>query len=96
VSRPRDNGIVVFGVIRSPKRPGDGWIVGDNSFSTPSAVLMLPGERDSYGGHDLRHDDERWQLKRGVLYWVRVGKVRRKPGDDRVWLNAVTAPVKAY
>ena len=45
---------------------------------------------------DLRQEDERWQLKRGVLYWVRVDKVRRKPGDDRAWLRAVTAPVKAY
>ncbi len=95
-SRPKDGGVMTFGVIRAPKRPGDGWLVGDNSFSTPAAVLTLPGERDSYGGHDLRQDDERWQLKRGVLYWVRVDKVRRKPGDDRAWLRALTAPVKTY
>ena len=96
VSRPRDGGLVLFGVIRSPKRTGDGWLVGDNSFSAPMAVITLPGERDSYGGHDLRQDDERWDLKRGVLYWVRIDKVRRKPGDDRTWLRALTAPVKAY
>ncbi|HVV86616.1 MAG TPA: hypothetical protein VHE35_26340, partial [Kofleriaceae bacterium] len=96
VSRARDNAIVTFGVIRAPKEAGDGWVVGDNSFSAPVAVLTLPGERDSYGGHDLRQDDEQWQLKRGVLYWVRIGVVRRKPGDDRLWLRALTAPVKAY
>ncbi len=96
VSRPKDGAIVTFGVIKPPKRPGDGWLVGDNSFSAPVAVLTLPGERDSFGGHDLRQEDERWQLKRGTLYWVRVDKVRRKPGDDRAFLRALTAPVKAY
>jgi hypothetical protein len=95
-SRPRDGGVILFGVIRAPKRPADGWLVGDNSFSAPAAVLTLPGERDSYGGHDLRQGDERWQLKRGTLYWVRIDKVRKKPGDDRAWLRAVGAPVKFY
>jgi hypothetical protein len=96
VSRARDGAIILFGVIRGPKRPADGWLIGDNSFSAPMAVLSLPGERDSYGGHDLRQEDERWQLKRGVLYWLRIDKVRRKPGDDRMWLRAVGAPVKFY
>lgn len=96
VSRPRDDSIVTFGVIRAPKRPGDGWLVGDNSFSAPVAILTLPGERESYGSHDLRQDDERWQLKKGTLYWVRIDKVRRRPNDQRAILRAVTAPVKAY
>ena len=96
VSRPRDGGVVTFGVIKAPRRTGDGWLVGDNSFSAPVALLTLPGERDSYGGHDLRQDDERWQLKRGVLYWVRIDKVRRKPNDERLYLRAITAPVKSY
>lgn len=96
VSRPKDDAIVTFGVIRAPKRPGDGWLVGDNSFSAPVAILTLPGERESYGSHDLRQDDERWQLKKGTLYWVRIDKVRRRPNDERAILKAVTAPVKAY
>ena len=94
VSRGKDGGIIVFGVVRSSNGDGDGWLIGDNSFGAPIASLTLPGERSSYGGHDLRHDDERWQLKRGVLYWVRIDRYRRKNPDSRPTLRALTAPVK--
>lgn len=94
VSRARDNGAIVFGVIRAPQAEGEGWLIGDNSFGAPIARLTLPGERASYGGHDLRHDDERWQLKRGVLYWVRIDRVRRRPNDPLATMRAVTAPMK--
>ncbi len=95
VSRAKDGAIISFGVIRPPPRPGDGWLVGDNSFGAPVALLTLPGERDSYGGHDLRQDDERWQLKRGTVYWLRIDKVRKR-SDGRAVLRALTAPTKAY
>ena len=94
VSRGKDGGVIVFGVIKSAVADGDGWVIGDDSFSPPIANLTLPGERLSYGGHDLRHDDERWQLKRGVLYWVRIDRYRRKTPDSRAYLRALTAPVK--
>ncbi|MBK9036088.1 MAG: hypothetical protein IPL61_33395 [Myxococcales bacterium] len=94
VSRGKDGGVIVFGVIRSSNGDDDGWVIGDDSFSLPIANLTLPGERSSYGGHDLRHDDERWQLKRGVLYWVRIDRYRRKTPDARAYLRALTAPVK--
>ncbi|MEZ4400555.1 MAG: hypothetical protein R3B06_11085 [Kofleriaceae bacterium] len=92
VSRGKDGGVITFGVVRSST--GDGWLIGDDSFSPIIATLRLPGERPSYGGHDLRHDDERWQLKRGVQYWVRVDRYRRKSPDARASLRALTAPVK--
>lgn len=94
ISRGKDGGVVVFGVIRSSDGDGDGWIVGDDSFGQPIANLILPGERPSYGGHDLRHADERWQLKRGVLYWVRIDRYRRRTPDARAVVRALTAPVK--
>lgn len=94
VSRGKDGGVIVFGVIRSSPSEGEGWLIGDDSFGAPVAVLTLPGERPSYGGHDLRHDDERWHLKRGVLYWVRVDRIRRRDPDARATIRAVTAPMK--
>lgn len=94
ISRGKDGGVVVFGVIRSSDGDGDGWVVGDDSFGAPAATLILPGERASYGGRDLRHDDERWQLKRGVQYWVRIDRYRRRTPDARPTVRAVTAPIK--
>lgn len=94
ISKARDGGIVTFGVVRTPSGEGDGWLVGDDSFSTPFAYLYLPGERPSYGGHDLRQPDERWVLKRGVTYWVRIDRVRRRTPEDLARIKATTAPVK--
>jgi len=86
--------VIVFGVIRAAPAPGAGWLIGDDSFSPPAATLLLPGERSSYGGHDLRQADEVWELKRGVLYWVRIERVRRRTPDALPTIRAVTAPVK--
>jgi len=79
------NGAIVFQIMSPPRQDGDGWTIANEIGDPPVARLVLPGERPSYGGHDLRQPDERWQLKRGVYYWVKVGKVRRpatKPGAD--------------
>lgn len=94
ISKAKDGGVVTFGVVRAPRGEGDGWLVGDDSFSEPFAYLFLPGERASYGGHDLRQPDERWVLKRGVTYWVRIDRVRRRTPEDKARVKAVTAPVK--
>ena len=56
--------------------------------------MNLPGERPSYGGQDMRTPDERWQLKRGQTYWVRIGKLRKHGPDKPVLVNARTAPVR--
>ncbi len=94
ISKARDGGIVTFGVVRTPRGEGDGWLVADDSFSPPFAYLYLPGERPSYGGHDLRHPDERWVLKRGVTYWVRIDRIRRRTPEDLARIKATTAPTK--
>jgi hypothetical protein len=56
--------------------------------------MNLPGERASYGGQDMRAADERWQLKRGQTYWVRIGKLRKRGADKPPLVNARTAPVR--
>jgi hypothetical protein len=94
ISKGKDAGVVTFGVIRAPTGEGDGWLVGDDSFGAPFAYLYLPGERPSYGGHDLRHADERWVLKRGVTYWVRIDRIRRRTPEDLARIKATTAPSK--
>jgi hypothetical protein len=93
ISKGKDGGIVTFGVVRTATGEGDGWLVGDDSFSPPFAYLYLPGERPSYGGHDLRQPDERWVLKRGVTYWVRIDRIRRRTPEDLARIKATTAPV---
>ena len=57
------------------------------------ALLELPGERPSYGGQDLRASDERWQLRRGQTYWVRLGHFH-KHGDKPTTVTARTAPIR--
>ncbi len=94
ISKARDGGVVTFGVVRAPRGEGDGWLVADDSFGAPAAYLFLPGERPSYGGHDLRQADERWVLKRGVTYWVRIDRVRRRTPQDTARIKATTAPVR--
>jgi hypothetical protein len=45
----------------------------------------------------MRAPDERWQLKRGQTYWVRIGKIRKRgtPADPKpALINARTAPVR--
>jgi hypothetical protein len=85
--------LMAFTVVDKPLREGDGWGVSDRKWGTLLATVRLPGERDSYGGHDLRAPDERWALKKGGTYWVRAGKIRR-PTDGVPVIEAVTAPVR--
>lgn len=92
----RDNDAVYFMVTgRPPAIDGEGWPVADELGDPVFALLNLPGERASFGGQDFRTPDERWQLKRGVLYWVRIGKVRKSANPLKpASINARTAPVR--
>ena len=42
----------------------------------------------------LRAPDERWQLKRGQTYWVRLGHLHKHGPDKPLTINARTAPVR--
>jgi hypothetical protein len=76
-----------------PVMPGEGWPVADELGNPVFALLNLPGERPSFGGQDFRTAEERWQLKRGKKYWVRIGKIRKPVPDKPALINARTAPV---
>lgn len=78
----------------APVIDGDGWLVADTSVGRPYALLNLPGERASFGAQDLRAPNERWSLKRGETYWVRIGPVHRHGADKLVTINARTAPIR--
>ncbi|MBA3464084.1 MAG: hypothetical protein H0T46_29280 [Deltaproteobacteria bacterium] len=91
----RDGDAVYFQIVgRAPTTEGDGWQVADELGDTTFALLNLPGERPSYGGQDMRQPDEKWVLKRGQTYWVRIGKLRKRGPDKPVLINARTAPVR--
>jgi len=77
-----------------PITEGDGWPVANELGDPVYALLALPGERPSYGGQDMRAADERWQLKKGQTYWVRIGKIRKRGLDQPVVINARTAPIR--
>lgn len=94
ISKAKDNDLVAFQVLAAPKTLGEGWLVADALGSPPVAVLMLPGERQSYGGIDFRHADEHWRLRRGVTYVVRIGRVRKKDPAKPAQINARNAPIK--
>jgi len=95
ISVAKDNEAVYFMVTgRPPAVDGDGWPVANELGDPVFALLNLPGERPSFGGQDFRTPDERWQLKRGVTYWVRIGKIRTHGPDKPVTINARTAPVR--
>lgn len=90
----RDHDAVYFQIVGPPPiNDGDGWLVANELGDTPFALMNLPGERPSYGGQDMRAADERWQLKRGQTYWVRIGKIRKRV-DKPALVNARTAPVR--
>jgi hypothetical protein len=91
----RDGDAVYFQLVGPvPTTDGDGWQVSDQLGSPAVAVMNLPGERPSYGGQDLRAADERWQLRRGQTYWVRIGKLRKRGLDKPALVNARTAPIR--
>ena len=95
ISVARDNDAVYFQIVGpAPASDGDGWQIADQLGSPVVAVINLPGERATYGGQDMRAADERWQLKRGQVYWVRIGKLRKRGPDKPTTVNARTAPVR--
>jgi len=90
----KDGDAVYFTVVgAAPTIDGDGWQVADELGNPTFAVMTLPGERASYGGQDMRAADERWSLKRGQTYWVRIGHFH-KHGDKPQTVTARTAPVR--
>ncbi len=96
LSQAQSGDVVTF-MLTGPKQPvmpGEGWPVADKTGQPVFALLNLPGEQPSYGGQDMRTADERWQLKRGQLYWVRIGKIRRPAPEKPALINARTAPVR--
>jgi hypothetical protein len=95
ISVARDHDAVYFQIVGpAPATDGDGWLVADQLGSPAVALMNLPGERPSYGGQDMRASDERWQLRRGQTYWVRIGKLRKRGADKPALVNARTAPVR--
>ena len=95
ISLAKDGDAVYFQVVGPPPTTqGDGWPVADELGNPAIALLNLPGERPSYGGHDMRQADEKWVLKRGQTYTVRIGKVRKRAPDKPWLINARTAPVR--
>lgn len=95
ISLAKDGDAVYFQIVGpAPTTEGDGWQVADELGNPTFALMNLPGERASYGGQDMKQPDERWALKRGQTYWVRIGKVRKRAADKPVLVNARTAPVR--
>jgi len=96
ISVAKDGDAVYFMLTgpNQPEMPGEGWPVADELGNPIYALLNLPGERPSFGGQDFRTPDERWQLKRGQTYWVRIGKIRKPAPDKPALINARTAPVR--
>lgn len=95
ISVAKDNELAYFTVVGTPPAiDGDGWAVADELGNPVYALLNLPGERASYGAQDLRTADERWQLRRGATYWLRIGRIHKHGAGKPVTINARTAPVR--
>jgi len=91
----RDNDSVYFQLVGpAPTNDGDGWPVANELGDKVFALLVLPGERASYGGQDMRAPDERWSLKRAQTYQVRIGRIRSRGPDKPVVIHARTAPIR--
>src|SRR5262249_13947085 len=71
------NGIVYFQALLPPRLDGDGWVIAGEIGDPWVARLLLPGERPSYGGPDMRQAADARELQRRGTYWVRIGKLRR-------------------
>lgn len=95
VKYAKDGDAIYFQIVGpSPVRDGDGWPIANELGDAPFAMLVLPGERSSYGGQDMRATDERWRLKRAETYWVRIGKIRDHGPGKPVGMTARTGPVR--
>jgi hypothetical protein len=91
-----DDGAAVYFTLAGPAPvlDGDGWPVADELGNPVAAIVTLPGEHASYGAQDMRTPDERWTLKRGQTYWVRVGIVHKHGLDKPMTTMARTPPVR--
>jgi hypothetical protein len=95
ISLAKENDQVYFQLVGpAPAIDGDGWPVADENGNPVYALLNLPGERPSYGAQDLRAPDERWQLRRGQTYALRIGHIHKHGPDKPATINARTAPVR--
>ncbi|HTR53852.1 MAG TPA: hypothetical protein VMJ10_24325 [Kofleriaceae bacterium] len=95
ISKAGDGDLVYFQLVGAPPAlDGDGWPVADELGNPVAALIDLPGETASYGGQDLRTPDERWHLKRGVTYALRVAVVHHHGPDKPATMRARTAPIK--
>ncbi len=95
ISKAGDGDLAYFQVVGAPPAAdGDGWPVADELGNPVVALLDLPGERASYGAQDMRTADERWHLKRGVTYMVRIAVVHHHGPDKPATMRARTAPIK--
>jgi len=94
ISLAKDGDLAYFQVVGAPPAvDGDGWPVADELGNPVVALLVLPGERASYGAQDMRTPDERWQLRRGQTYWVRIGRTHKRGPDKPLVMYARTPPV---
>lgn len=95
ISLAKENDAAYFTVVgAAPLGDGDGWLVADELGSTPYALLNMPGERASFGAQDLRTPDERWSLRRGWTYWVRIGPIHKHGAEKPATITARTPPVR--
>ena len=95
ISKAGDSDWAYFTVVGAPPAlDGDGWPVADELGDPVVALLVLPGEHPSYGAQDMRAADERWHLKRGSTYVVRVLVVHHHGSDKPSTIVARTAPIK--
>lgn len=95
ISLGKEGDAVYFTVVgAAPLADGDGWPVADELGNPVYALLNMPGERASFGGQDFRTPSERWTLKRGQTYWVRIGPVHKHGPDKPATIFARTPPVR--
>jgi len=88
-------GGILFQVVNAPATAGDGWEISDRSDWRAVAILILPGENEPYGGQDFMTSRERWHLKKGVRYAVRIRRWRppRQEGELPIF-HATSAPLR--
>lgn len=93
--RTTGSGQVVFRVVASPAKPGDGWTVADEAKGPPTAVVVLPGEAAVRGGLDYLSADERWSLSPGQWYAAPVTAPGKAPrAGELPVLRARAAPAR--
>ena len=94
VSSLKRRGDIIFQVTRKPRSTGAGWIIADRSQWKPIAILLLPGEREPYGGQDFTSSDERWHLERDITYTVHVKPYRKRKDGKLSVMHADSPPLR--